>query len=123
MELEHKVVLTIRTKKPSNMGPKERQVIQDSLAQRFKDATFWVDEMPSSIADWHPTQLIPSLRKTFEELEKARGWTHLQNLTQPTVLVHRLRPQLPAYYRVINERYRGYKLVDLRKENKVGGKK
>lgn len=115
MELEHKLTLTIRTNKPSNMGPKERQIIQEALAQRFKDATFWVDEMPSSIADWHPTQLNASERKTFELLEKAKGWTSLKNLPQPTVQVHRLRPQLPAHYRIINQRNRGYKLVDLRK--------
>lgn len=114
---EHRAILVIRTKKPLALRDAQLKAMQESLSQRFIDAEFEVLPAPSWFQGWSSVHLPSRLSEIYEKLLTADDWLKLDEYPQVRVWVHRLNHKLPDYLRVVNKRYHGYKLKDLRKEN------
>lgn len=109
---KQKLLLTIETTSNRPLGQAEMQIIKNALNQRFKDASFEIDHLPENHIDWQPTLLCPSLQAVFQQLIKTNGWTSLPN---KRVHIHRLKSELPEYFKIVAKRKSGYKLIDLRR--------
>ena len=113
---EQQVILVIKSRDSRSLNTKQLSMIQQALAQRFKDAEFEVRPAPSYFRSWHSSQLPEKLRQIYQILANASGWVRLDQYSQARVYIHRLNHKLPDYLKVIVKRNYGYRLIDLRHE-------
>jgi hypothetical protein len=114
---QQRVLLTVSTDHGRPLRRKEMEVLSASLSARFLDVDFKIEELPTDLEPWYPSQLTIRSKEIYDQLKGSKDWLRLESLNHHRVLVYRLKKELPSFLAVITKRGHGYKLINLRKES------